>query len=56
MLFFGDHVGARYFFSEGFGIYTEATFPILKYNNDKTEIRYDRHNQFALNVDACVNL
>ncbi len=53
---FGGHVGARYFFSEGFGIYTEATFPLAKYSNDNTEIGYYLHNQFALNIGACFNL
>lgn len=53
---FGGHVGARYFFSEGFGIYTEASFPIAKYNNDKTDIGYYIHNQFALNIGAVFNL
>ena len=53
---FGGHVGARYFFSEGFGIYTEATFPLAKYSDDKTEIGYYLHNQFALNIGACFNL
>src|SRR6187402_2090534 len=27
---FGAHVGFRYFFSDGFGLYTEAGFPIAK--------------------------
>ena len=53
---FGGHVGARYFFSSGFGIFTEATFPIAKYNNDDTEIGYYIHNQFALNIGAVFNL
>ncbi len=53
---FGGHVGARYFFSEGFGIYTEASFPLAKYSNDKTEIGYYIHNQFALNIGAVFNL
>ena len=53
---FGGHVGARYFFSEGFGIYTEATFPLAKYSNNKAEIGYYIHNQFAVNIGACFNL
>lgn len=53
---FGGHVGARYFFSDGFGIYTEASFPLAKYSNDKTEIGYYIHNQFALNLGAVFNL
>lgn len=53
---FGGHVGARYFFSEGFGIFTEATFPLAKYSNDKSDIGYYIHNQFALNIGAVFNL
>jgi hypothetical protein len=53
---FGGHVGARYFFSEGFGIFTEAAFPIAKYSNDETEIGYYIHNQFVLNIGAVFNL
>lgn len=53
---FGGHCGARYFFSEGFGIFTEASFPIAKYSNDKSDIGYFIHNQFALNIGAVFNL
>ena len=53
---FGGHVGARYFFSEGFGIYTEASFPLAKYSNDANDIGYYIHNQFALNIGAVFNL
>ncbi|MFT5848514.1 DUF6646 family protein [Psychroserpens sp.] len=53
---FGGHVGARYFFSEGFGIYTEATFPLAKYSNDKSDVGYYIHNQFALNIGAVFSL
>ena len=33
---FGGHVGGRYFFTDGFGVFTEIGFPIAKYgsNND----------------------
>ncbi|EDP71063.1 hypothetical protein FBALC1_01227 [Flavobacteriales bacterium ALC-1] len=53
---FGGHTGARYFFSEGFGIFAEATFPLAKYSNDKTDIGYYIHNQFAVNIGATFNL
>ena len=53
---FGGHVGARYFFTEGFGVFTEATFPLAKYSNDKLDIGYYIHNQFALNIGAVFNL
>ncbi|TXE17829.1 hypothetical protein ES692_07990 [Psychroserpens burtonensis] len=53
---FGGHLGARYFFSEGFGVFTEATFPLAKYSNDKSDVGYYIHNQFALNIGAVFNL
>jgi len=49
---FGGHVGARYFFSDGFGVYSEASFPLAKYSNDKADVGYYIHNQFALNIGA----
>ncbi|MFT5244031.1 MAG: hypothetical protein ACI8QQ_001964 [Psychroserpens sp.] len=53
---FGGHFGARYFFSEGFGVFTEATFPIAKYGNDRLDVGYYIHNQFAINIGATFNL
>ena len=46
---FGGHLGARYFFDKGFGLYTEMQFPIAKYK--KSEISFDDlNNQFSFNV------
>lgn len=53
---FGGHVGARYFFSPGFGIFSEASFPIAKYSNDDIGSGESIHNQFALNIGAVFNL
>ena len=53
---FGGHVGARYFFSQGFGVYSEASFPLAKYSNDKSKVGYYIHNQFAFNIGAVFNL
>jgi len=53
---FGGHIGARYFFSEGFGVFTEAAFPIAKYDaNDLRPADYI-HNQFVVNLGAVFNL
>ncbi|WP_299128560.1 DUF6646 family protein [uncultured Winogradskyella sp.] len=49
---FGGHLGARYFFSEGFGVYTEAAFPFAKYD-DQIDLFY---NQFTINIGASFNL
>ncbi|HLT54286.1 MAG TPA: DUF6646 family protein [Flavobacteriaceae bacterium] len=52
---FGGHVGMRYFFSSGFGVFTEASFPIAKYN-DNLEPAETLHNQFAVSLGASFNL
>lgn len=52
---FGAHVGARYFFTQGFGIYSEAGFPLAKYDTDARG--YERfNNQFVFQIGACFNL
>lgn len=53
---FGGHIGARYFFSDGFGVFTEVNFPLAKYRNDKTEVSYYIHNQFTVNIGATFSL
>jgi len=53
---FGGHLGARYFFGKGFGVFTEASFPIAKYDEDATEIGNFIHNQFAVNIGAVFQL
>jgi len=52
---FGAHLGARYFFTDGFGIYTEAGIPLAKY--DSNVIGYERfNNQFVFQIGASFNL
>ncbi|NNK83433.1 MAG: hypothetical protein HKO92_09950 [Flavobacteriaceae bacterium] len=53
---FGGHLGARYFFSSGFGIYTELNTPIAKYDSDDLTIAEEIHNQFTVNIGAVFNL
>lgn len=53
---FGGHLGARYFFSDGFGIYTEASFPFAKYSDDKSDVGYYIYNQFTFAIGASFNL
>ena len=51
---FGTHVGFRYFFTDGFGVFTEAELPIAKY--DKTVIGVEEYNnQFVVNIGASFN-
>jgi len=52
---FGAHLGFRYFFTDGFGLFGEAGVPLAKY--DKTITGFDHlNNQFTLNVGASFNL
>ncbi|MFV5696858.1 DUF6646 family protein [Flavobacterium sp. ZT3R17] len=52
---FGAHLGFRYFFTEGFGIFTEAGIPIAKYDNTITGFD-NLNNQFVFNIGASFNL
>ena len=52
---FGAHLGARYFFTNGFGVYSEIGFPIAKYKT--SPILYENlNNQFVFNIGASFNL
>lgn len=53
---FGGHLGARYFFSEGFGIFTELNAPFAKYNTGYLTPAERLHNQFSVNLGAVFNL
>ena len=52
---FGGHLGARYFFDKGFGLFTEMQFPIAKYN-DKDKLFRNLNNQFAVNVGVSFDI
>lgn len=52
---FGGHLGMRYFFTEGFGIFTEAGFPIAKYDQNITGFD-NLNNQFTFNIGASFNM
>ncbi len=52
---FGAHLGVRYFFTDGFGVYSEAGIPLAKY--DPTSIGFENlNNQFVINIGASFNL
>ncbi len=53
---FGGHLGARYFFSDGFGLYTELNVPFAKYNTDTLDAGEKLFNQFTINLGASFNL
>ena len=54
---FGGHIGARYFFSDGFGLFTEGVFPITKYDKTTDVTEYQNlNNQFTFNIGAVFSL
>ena len=53
---FGGHLGARYFFTRGFGVFTEVSIPISKYNTDSLTPAEKLHNQPSVNVGASFNI
>lgn len=52
---FGGHLGFRWFFSTGFGVYAEAGLPIKYYKRTVENYTYF-HNQFYLNLGTSFNL
>jgi hypothetical protein len=50
---FGAHLGFRYFFTDGFGVFGEAGIPIAKYDNKVTGLY---NNQAVFNIGASFNL
>jgi hypothetical protein len=52
---FGGHLGGRYFFTEGFGLFTELAFPIAKYSDNK-DVFDHLNNQVTFSVGASFNL
>lgn len=53
---FGGHVGARYFFTDGFGIYTELNAPFAKFKSGNLSPAEKLHNQFTISLGASFNL
>ena len=53
---FGGHLGMRYFFSNGFGVFTELNTPIAKYKSDELLPEEKIHNQFTMSFGATFNL
>ena len=52
---FGAHLGFRYFFTDGFGVYAEGSAPLARYDS---EVRGFEHynNQFVFTIGASFNL
>ncbi|AXO80546.1 hypothetical protein DZC78_09170 [Olleya aquimaris] len=53
---FGGHFGMRYFFSDGFGIFSEFGTTFAKFNSDALTPAEKIHNQFTVNIGAVFNL
>ncbi|CAM4429159.1 DUF6646 family protein [Flavobacterium terrigena] len=52
---FGGHLGFRYFFTDGFGVYSEMSLPIAEY--DSTPGTFGHYNnQFVFQIGASFNL
>lgn len=52
---FGGHIGGRYVFTDGFGVFTELGFPIAKYSDNK-EVFDHLNNQVTFTLGASFNL
>ena len=52
---FGAHLGFRYFFTDGFGLYSEAGFPLAKYDSNVQGFE-EYNNQFVFKIGASFNL
>lgn len=52
---FGAQLGFRYFFTSGFGVYTEASAPLARYDSDVRGFEH-YNNQFMIHFGASFNL
>lgn len=53
---FGGHLGARYFFSSGFGLFSELNVPFASYKTGVLTPSEELNNQVTVNVGASFNL
>lgn len=49
----GLHTGVRYFFSKGFGLFSEFDVPVAKFDDAKSHLYY---NGFKINLGVSLNL
>ena len=52
---FGAHLGIRYFFTDGFGLYAETSAPLARYDSNVRGFEH-YNNQFVFNFGASFNL
>lgn len=53
---FGAHLGTRYFFTDGFGVFMEFAAPLAKYDNSDLTPAQELNNQFVFSIGASFNL
>lgn len=53
---FGGHLGVRYFFTYGLGVFAELNVPIAKYNSDSLTRQEKLHNQVSINLGLSFNI
>lgn len=53
---FGGHLGGRYFFSDGFGVYTEFSVPFARYDSSELSDADKLNSQFIFSLGAVFNL
>jgi hypothetical protein len=53
---FGGHLGLRYFFTDGFGIFSEFGTPFAQYKTGALTPAEELQNQFTVNFGAVFNL
>lgn len=52
---FGGHLGFRYFFTDGFGMFAEVTSPLARYDTDVQGFE-NYNNQFVFTIGTSFNL
>lgn len=51
---FGGHLGFRYFFTDGFGVFAESSFPLARYDTDVNGYE-NYNNQFIFAIGTSFN-
>lgn len=52
---FGGHVGFRYFFTDGFGVFAEGSLPLARYDSDVNGFEH-YNNQFVFTIGTSFKL
>jgi hypothetical protein len=52
---FGGHLGMRYFFTDGFGLYSEMEVPLASYKTENLTPAEELYNQFTISAGMSFN-